>query len=111
MHIFRGGSDQSWPMQLGGIIGLRSVPRGRRQIESRPRTGLVGKRRRTRIGWSQRDLSRACGLAQSAICRLETGKLAGVRFGRFAKLVAAMNGLDPDAPHPPRPLWVTGGWD
>ena len=69
------------------------------------------KRRRSRIGWSQRDLARACGLAQSAISRLETGKLSGVRFGRFAKLVAAMGGLDPDAPHPPMPTWVTGGWD
>jgi transcriptional regulator with XRE-family HTH domain len=73
--------------------------------------GRMVKRRRTRIAWSQRDLSRACGLAQSAISRLETGKLSGVRFGRFAKLVAAMNGLDPDAPHPPRPKWAFGGWD
>ena len=73
--------------------------------------GRMVKRRRSRIGWSQRDLSRACGLAQSAISRLETGKLSGVRFGRFARLVAAMGGLDPDAPPPPRPIWVTGGWD
>ena len=73
--------------------------------------GLMVKRRRYRIGWSQRDLARACGLAQSAICRLETGKLSGIRFGRFARLVAAMGGLDPDGPHPPMPMWVTGGWD
>lgn len=64
--------------------------------------GAMVKRRRTMIGWSQRDLSQASGLAQSAISRLETGKLSGVRFGRFAKLVAAMGGLDPGAPHPPR---------
>jgi transcriptional regulator with XRE-family HTH domain len=68
------------------------------------------KRRRTRIAWSQRDLSRASGLARSAISRLETGKLSGVRFGRFAKLVAAMNGLDADAPHPPKPMWAFRRW-
>jgi len=73
--------------------------------------GAMVKRRRTRIGWSQRDLSRACGLAQSAISRLETGKLTGVRFGRFAKLVSAMNGLDLDAPRPPLPAWTFVGWD
>jgi len=73
--------------------------------------GQMVKRRRISITWSQRDLSRACGLAQSAICRLENGKLSGVRFSRFARLVAAMGGLDPDAPRPPRPLWASGGWD
>ena len=73
--------------------------------------GRMVKRRRHVVRWSQRDLSRACGLAQSAICRLENGKLSGVRFGRFARLVAALGGLDPDAPHPARPIWITGGWD
>ena len=72
--------------------------------------GAMVKRRRTMIGWSQRDLSRASGLAQSAISRLETGKLSGVRFGRFAKLVASMGGLDPTAPHPPRRLTVFDRW-
>jgi DNA-binding Xre family transcriptional regulator len=67
--------------------------------------GRMVKRRRTRLGWSQRDLSASSGLAQSAISRLETGKLSGVRFGRFARLVAVMGGLDPDAPHPPRQVW------
>lgn len=72
--------------------------------------GAMVKRRRTMIGWSQRDLSRASGLAQSAISRLETGKLSGVRFGRFAKLVAAMGGLDLAAPHPPRRHTVFDRW-
>ena len=72
--------------------------------------GAMVKRRRTVIGWSQRDLSRACGLAQSAISRLETGKLSGVRFGRFARLVAAMGGLDPTAPHPPRRYSMFDRW-
>jgi DNA-binding Xre family transcriptional regulator len=91
-----------------------AVVRGERDPETQRGWEILGhmvKRRRSRIAWSQRDLSRASGLAQSAISRLENGKLSGVRFGRFAKLVAAMGGLDPDAPRPPRPIWATGGWD
>ena len=72
--------------------------------------GAMVKRRRSILGWSQRDLSLASGLAQSAISRLETGRLSGVRFGRFAKLVAAMGGLDPSAPHPRRRLTMFDRW-
>jgi transcriptional regulator with XRE-family HTH domain len=63
------------------------------------------KRRRLTIAWSQRDLERASGIDQSAISRLENGRLSGLRFSRFARLVTAMNGLDPDAPRPPLRLW------
>jgi transcriptional regulator with XRE-family HTH domain len=59
--------------------------------------GMV-KRRRTQLGWTQRDLSIRSGLSQTAICRLETGRLRGLRFSRFARLVAAMGGLDPGLP-------------
>ena len=71
--------------------------------------GAAVKRRRIAIHWSQRDLQRASGLNQSAISRLERGILSGIRFSTFARLVAAMNGLDPERPHPPRrpPHW----WD
>ena len=65
--------------------------------------GAMVKRRRLTIAWSQRDLERASGIDQSAISRLENGRLSGLRFSRFARLVTAMNGLDPDAPHPPHP--------
>ncbi len=91
-----------------------AASRGEREPDVQLGWEIVGrmvKRRRLAIRWSQRDLSRASGLAQSAICRLENGKLSGVRFGRFARLVAAMGGLDPDAPRPPRPIWASGGWD
>jgi DNA-binding Xre family transcriptional regulator len=64
--------------------------------------GRMVKRRRTMLGWSQRDLARACGLSQSVISRLENGCLPGIRFSRFARLVDALRGLDPDAPHPPK---------
>ena len=74
--------------------------------------GAMVKRRRLTIAWSQRDLMRASGIDQSAISRLENGRLSGLRFSRFARLVTAMNGLDPDAPHPPlRMLRIWQGWD
>jgi predicted transcriptional regulator len=70
------------------------------------------KRRRLTIAWSQRDLQRASGIDQSVISRLENGRLSGLRFSRFARLVTAMNGLDPDAPHPPlRMLRIWQGWE
>jgi DNA-binding Xre family transcriptional regulator len=71
--------------------------------------GSAVKMRRMTIRWSQRDLERACGVDQTVISRLENGVLPGIRFSRFARLVAAMNGLDVDRPHPPppRPFW----WD
>jgi DNA-binding Xre family transcriptional regulator len=71
--------------------------------------GAAVKRRRIAMRWSQRDLQRASGLHQSAISRLERGILSGIRFSTFARLVAAMNGLDPERPHPPLrpPHW----WD
>ena len=63
--------------------------------------GAMVKRRRTVLGWTQRELSRRCGLAQSAICRLENGRLRGLRFRRFVGIVVAMGGLDPQLPAPP----------
>jgi hypothetical protein len=35
------------------------------------------------------------------VSRLERGVLSGIRFSTFARVVAAMNGLDPSAPRPP----------
>jgi len=71
--------------------------------------GAMVLRRRRAIGWSQRDLQRASGLHQSGVSRLERGILSGIRFSTFARVVTAMNGLDPEAPRPPGrpPTW----WD
>lgn len=66
--------------------------------------GSMVRRRRTILGWSQRDLERVSRVDQSAISRLENGRLSGLRFARFARIVTSMNGLDPDAPPPP-PTW------
>ena len=67
--------------------------------------GAAVKRRRLAIRWSQRDLERASGVDQTVISRLENGRLSGLRFSRFARLVASMKGLDPEAPHPPLRAW------
>lgn len=71
--------------------------------------GRMVRRRRDALRWSQRDLERASGVSQSMISRLENGVLSGMRFSRFARLVAALNGLDLDAPHPPLPR-IRSGW-
>jgi len=70
---------------------------------------LIGgtvKRRRLRLALSQRQLQRLSGVQQSGISRLENGKLTGLRWQRFARIVDALDGLEyaaPPAPHRPWP--------
>lgn len=56
--------------------------------------GAAVRRQRLNRGWSQRDLEGLTGIHQSTISRLETGQRCGVRFTRFAKMVATLGGLD-----------------
>ena len=56
--------------------------------------GAAVKRRREGLALTQRDLERRSGISQSAISRLENGRLRGMRWSRFARLVDAMDGLD-----------------
>jgi transcriptional regulator with XRE-family HTH domain len=72
-----------------------SDPRVRRGLE------LIGdtiKRRRERLALSQRQLQGLSGVQQSGICRLENGKLTGLRWQRFARIVDALDGLEFAAP-------------
>jgi transcriptional regulator with XRE-family HTH domain len=58
---------------------------------------LVGRtirRKRTWLGWSQRQLEGRSGIDQTVISRIETGKQFGVRWVRFARLVDALDGLE-----------------
>jgi len=54
--------------------------------------GLV-RRRRHQIGMTQRRLGSITGIDQSMISRIENGRIKGVKFRRFARLVGALGGL------------------
>ena len=56
--------------------------------------GAAVRRQREKRRLSQRDLERLTGVHQSTISRLETGQRCGLRWARFAKIVAALGGLD-----------------
>lgn len=75
-----------------------------RTLRGYGRIGRAVRRRRERIGLSQRELHRLSGIDQSVISRLETGQLRGLRFSRLARLIDALGGIgDAD----PLPAWVT----
>jgi transcriptional regulator with XRE-family HTH domain len=63
--------------------------------------GRLVRRRRDRIGLSQRQLEALSGVHQSVISRLETGQLRGLRFSRLARLVNALGGIGDADPVPP----------
>lgn len=56
--------------------------------------GAAIKRRRLKLGLSQSRLARMTGIHQSTISRFENGKRFGLRWWRFAVLVAVLGGLD-----------------
>jgi transcriptional regulator with XRE-family HTH domain len=56
--------------------------------------GAAVRRRRERLGLSQRDLERRARVDQTTISRLENGRRVGLRLARLARLVAALDGLD-----------------
>lgn len=77
--------------------------------------GRLVRRRRQRLGISQRQLEHLSGIDQSVISRLENGRLGGLRWSRFARLVDAVGGVgEADAAPPwsarflPRGRWSDG---
>jgi hypothetical protein len=91
----------------------RSFPKAGRGSMDFPGVSLAGmtaigesvREARRRAGLSQRHLGKLCGLDQSVISRLENGKLANLRWWRFAALVGVLGDTwDPGSRRPP------GGW-
>jgi transcriptional regulator with XRE-family HTH domain len=71
--------------------------------------GAMLKRRRVLGGLTQRELERLTGIDQTVISRLENGRQYGLRWSRFAILVARLDGLDAATAAPPPPWWVRMG--
>jgi transcriptional regulator with XRE-family HTH domain len=67
--------------------------------------GAVIKRRRLEATLTQRELEHLSGIDQTVISRLENGKQYGLRWSRFAMLVAALDGLE-GGPSRPEPWWI-----
>jgi transcriptional regulator with XRE-family HTH domain len=65
--------------------------------------GAAIKRRRLALGWTQRFLEAQSGIDQTVISRIENGRQYGLRWTRFADLVAALGGFD-TAPSDRRPI-------
>lgn len=93
----------------------RAYPKfARGSMEGFPSEAIAGmaalgesvRRARWRAGLTQRHLGKLCGLDQSVISRLENGKLANLRWWRFAALVGALgDAWDPASQRPPGRWW------
>jgi DNA-binding Xre family transcriptional regulator len=62
--------------------------------------GASVRSRRLMLGWSQRGMSRRVGVSQSVISRLETGRLNGIRWQTFARIVGVLQAHANDVHRP-----------
>ncbi|HEX5148464.1 MAG TPA: helix-turn-helix domain-containing protein [Candidatus Limnocylindrales bacterium] len=62
--------------------------------------GRLVERRRLLLGLPHRQLELLSGIDQTAISRLENGRLSALRWTRFARLVDALGGLVESGPLP-----------
>ena len=60
--------------------------------------GRALRRQRRRSGLTQRQLGVMTGVDQSTISKFENGRRCGLRWSRFARIVAVLDGLDFDEP-------------
>lgn len=58
------------------------------------------RRRRHQVVLTQRALGALCGVSQTMISRLETGKLRGINLHNLGRIVGALGGLDATAAIP-----------
>ena len=80
-------------------------PTDRRVLRGLVLLGRLIKLRRGQRGLSQRQLETLSGVDQTIISRLENGKLYGLRWARFARIVEALGGLDVTLPAPEPDAW------
>ena len=81
-------------------------PTDQRVLRGLELLGRVVKLRRKQRGVSQRRLEVLSGVDQTIISRLENGKLFGLRWARFARIVEALAGLDVSLSAPEPSAWV-----
>jgi transcriptional regulator with XRE-family HTH domain len=62
--------------------------------------GRLVRRRRLQLGITQNELEWLSGIDQTLISKLENGRLKGMRWSRFGRLVGALGGLAEDDPEP-----------
>jgi transcriptional regulator with XRE-family HTH domain len=62
--------------------------------------GALVRRRRRQLRITQRELEWLSGIDQTLISKLENGRLKGMRWSRFGRLVGALGGLAEDDPEP-----------
>jgi transcriptional regulator with XRE-family HTH domain len=62
--------------------------------------GRLVRRRRHQLGITQNELEWLSGIDQTLISKLENGRLKGMRWSRFGRLVGALGGLAEDDPEP-----------
>jgi predicted transcriptional regulator len=62
--------------------------------------GAAVRSRRLRLGWSQRGMAQRVGVSQSVISRLETGRLNGIRWQTFARVIGVLQAYANDVHRP-----------
>ena len=106
------GSCHRWLMEWQSFAVRDLDPKTIRGFEL---IGRLVRRRRERLGITQRQLELLSGVDQTVISRLENGRLGSLRWSRFAKIVGALGGLGDDDPLPswtqrflPRMAYLSG---
>jgi transcriptional regulator with XRE-family HTH domain len=81
-----------------------ALPRDAQEQRGFDLLGAQIRRKRQSLGWTQRRLEAYSGIDQTVISRIENGKQYGLRWVRLARLVDALDGLEPGRPAFERPI-------
>ena len=75
-------------------MGWDARPRDPQRLRGFAIVGVMIRRKRMWLGWTQRVLGAQAGIDQSVISRLENGRQYGLHWKRFADIAAALDGFD-----------------